>query len=250
MPGFGCAHGVVVAVPDIGHHDGGLAEIEAFGERIVATVMDHSIDLRDDRRLGIPAGQMYVVRNIAVTVDVVADIDQSAIGQRADGFDDAFQQIGIARPQRAERHIQKRLVVIGLESGNRIWGLVAHAAFQILELGRVQRVLAAEFGGLGIKQQVHRRRGLKERANRIGGFVVLRQKPVVIVMDRLDDRVEMRLECGASGGIIDAATRQVWRYFRVGDFVFRTGNDPHPRHAELFDRRKHDDIIDTDHIRL
>ena len=56
MAGFLDARRIVMAIPDIGHDDGGLAEIEAFGEGVVAAVMDDRIDLRQ------PATSMMLQR--------------------------------------------------------------------------------------------------------------------------------------------------------------------------------------------
>ena len=76
MAGFLNPRGIVMAIPDIGHDDGGLAEIEAFGEGIVAAMVDDAIDLRDHRRLRIPLVDQHIGRNIRVLIKIVADIDQ------------------------------------------------------------------------------------------------------------------------------------------------------------------------------
>ena len=55
VTGFLDPRRVVVTVPDVGHDDRRLAEIEALGERVVAAVMDDGVDLGDDGRLREPA---------------------------------------------------------------------------------------------------------------------------------------------------------------------------------------------------
>jgi hypothetical protein len=81
MTGFIDPRRIVVAIPDIGHDDCRLAEIEALGERVIAAVMDGCIDLRNDGWLRKPALDNDVTRQVAILVLIVADIDESAVAQ-------------------------------------------------------------------------------------------------------------------------------------------------------------------------
>ena len=242
--------GVVVAVPHIGHDDGRLAEVEAFRERVIAAVVDDGVDLRNDRRLREPALDDDIARHILVGVLVVADIDECAIGKLADRGNQSLEEIRIAGTERAERDVDERLVVILRKCRHLVGRFLAHAAFQILELFRRQRMRTVELDRLRIEQEVHVGRGLEELADRIGGLTRRGEEGVEIVVDRLDHLVEAIAESLLAHIVILAAAGEMRRDLGILDLVFRAGDDAHPRLAEMLDRREEDDIVDADEIRL
>ena len=80
MPGLGDTGSIVVTIPDIGHDQRRLSEVEALREAVVPAMVNDCIGLRNHRWLWIPAGEMHVGRRCVVGVEIVADIDQHPIG--------------------------------------------------------------------------------------------------------------------------------------------------------------------------
>ena len=73
-------------------------------------MVDHRVDLGDDRGLGIPARDMDVGRHLAVGVAIVADVDQRPVRQARDDVDDPLEQLGVAGTQTPEANVDQRLV--------------------------------------------------------------------------------------------------------------------------------------------
>src|SRR4026209_1285773 len=101
-------------------------------------MVDHRIDLRNHGRLRKPPVDNHVRRYAAVLVEVVANVDQRTYRHAADRSDQLLQQIYVSGAQRSEAHVEQRLVLVGLELGNDVRRLLAHAALEVLELARRQ----------------------------------------------------------------------------------------------------------------
>ena len=250
MAGFGHPRRVVVAVPDIGHDDGRLAEEQAFRERVVAAMVDHRSRLREHRRLRKPRLHDHIAGHIRVLVLVAAHIHQRAIARRPHRRDDALEEFRVARAQRAERHVKQRPIVVLGEARHRVGLLLPHAAFQVLELLGIERVLALEFHRLGVEQEVEKGRGLEELPDRVGLLAVLLEKRVEVGVKRPDHFVEAAAIALVAGVVVFAAARQVGRDGLVLDLVFRARDDAHPGLARLLDGGKQDHVIDADQVGL
>ena len=97
-PGLGQSLGVVDLVPEEGQDDHRLAVVERLGDRVVAAVGDHEVDLGDDRRLGQERFAGHVVGQ------------PELVGQRAladdhpvSGFGRARRRGAASRPHRPSR---------------------------------------------------------------------------------------------------------------------------------------------------
>src|SRR5262249_30655895 len=154
-------------------------EIEAFGERIVAAMVDHSIDLGNNRRLRKPFRNMNVRRYFRILIDVVADIDESPDRHLAERRNDALEEVDVARPEGTVRNVDQRLVIVQRELGDFVRLVLAHAALKILKLLRRQLVAALELHRCWIEQEIHERRRFEKLADRIALFA-----------DTVEERVE------------------------------------------------------------
>src|SRR5690606_3143535 len=99
----------------------------------------------------------------------------------------------------AEAHIDEWLVVVPREARHLVAAFVAHAALQILEPRRVERVAPLESELLRIEHQVHIGRGLVELAERIGLVPDLGEELVEAVVAGLDLPQERLLEGPEAG---------------------------------------------------
>ena len=154
MAGFLDAGGVVVTVPDVGHDDGGLAEIQALGETVVAAVVDHRVDLWNDRGLRVPAGDMDVRWHVGIFAFVFLHVDQRTIGQFGQDLDDPLEQRSVTGTQTAEADIEKGLVVVGLEMRDGVLLVLSDTALEVLKPFRIERMAALELHRLRVEQEV------------------------------------------------------------------------------------------------
>ena len=143
VPGIVDTRGIVVPVPHEGHDERRLAEVEGFVEAVIAAMLDHDLAVGDDGRLRVPGRQVDVVRRVLVLVEVVADVHQYAVGGLGEHADHALDEVDVRHAETAEAEVHQRLVVVRAEARCLVGlCLFAHAAVQVDELGRVERVAA------------------------------------------------------------------------------------------------------------
>ena len=103
--------GVVETVPGKRHQEQRLAVVERLVDRVVAAVRDDHVAMRQDRRLRVPRGKVYVVGRRPVLVRVVTDTDTLSPAPPSEHLDHALNQLDVGDPQAPEAEIEQRCVV-------------------------------------------------------------------------------------------------------------------------------------------
>ena len=98
---------VVVLVPEERQHDHRLAEVDRLGDRVVAAVRDHEVDLRQDRRLRQELGAGHVRRELDRLV-LRALADDVAVRRLGERGDEAVHQLDVGRAEAAEADVDER----------------------------------------------------------------------------------------------------------------------------------------------
>ncbi len=114
--------GVVVLIPEQRQQHHRLAEVKALGDRVVAAVGDHELDLRQDRGLGQELLADHVRRQLELGVlrSHRDDHPVRGVGERAD---QAAHQLDVGGAKRAEAEVDQRLVARGERLGQRPVGV-------------------------------------------------------------------------------------------------------------------------------
>ena len=99
--------GVVVLIPEEREDHGGLAEPQRLGDRVVAAVRDHEVDVREDRDLRQELGAGHVRGELELIVLRALGHHDPAVDLR-ELADQRAHELDVARAERAEAQVDQR----------------------------------------------------------------------------------------------------------------------------------------------